>query len=251
MDPDKVPPEGVHAICSGCLRVFPVEPPADPEDQQVEVGEPRAVQDSATTVVDVAEQDDASPVKAVAESDVEVDSGVEAAVEQVVVEPEPATEEGEAGEASPEVAAPDQSEAAEQERETAVAEETEGEPAAEERPAFEDLTTLAPEALAERGSDSGEAVAGSLSLGASRFGSRDPHERAKRLARVLVSDIIAYYPARYRESLSNGTLKEDFTDEVAKSWREFVDQVGEDLAQSTTYFNEALNEILAKGDQVF
>jgi hypothetical protein len=66
-----------------------------------------------------------------------------------------------------------------------------------------------------------------------------------------VSDIIAYYPSRYRDSLSRGTLKGDFEEEVAKSWKEYVDQVGSDLAKSTSFFTEALNEILAKGEDIF
>jgi len=124
-----------------------------------------------------------------------------------------------------------------------------------EAPAFEDLSSLASDALSDPDEEHGDAaegpVTGALSLGASRFGARDPHDRARRLARVLASDIIAYYPGRYRESLSHGTLKEDFEAEVAKSWQEYVDQVGSELAESTPYFNEALNEILAKGGDVF
>ncbi len=128
-------------------------------------------------------------------------------------------------------------------------------PTSDDPAAFEDLTSLASEAMAEPdGSHSGSGsvpAEGALSLGASRFTNRDPHDRARRLARVLVSDIIAYYPTRYRESFSAGTLKEDFHDEVTKSWKEYVDQVGEELAESTSYFTEALNEILARGEEVF
>jgi hypothetical protein len=68
---------------------------------------------------------------------------------------------------------------------------------------------------------------------------------------VLVSDIIAYYPVRYQEALSRGSLKEDFDNEIKKSWREYVDQVGSEMAESTPYFTEALNEVLARGAQIF
>ncbi len=124
----------------------------------------------------------------------------------------------------------------------------------EEATAFEDLTSLASEALAELSESRPSAqddATGSLSVGASRFGSRDPHDRAKRLARVLVSDIIAYYPSRYRESFKRGKLKEDFDEEIEKSRREYAEQVGEEVADSTPYFRDALNEILAKGEDVF
>ena len=85
----------------------------------------------------------------------------------------------------------------------------------------------------------------------SPFGRRDPHERARRLARVLVSDMIAYYPDRHRQSLQAGTLARDFEEEIEKSWSEYVDQVGKDMADSTTYFKDALNDVLAEGREVF
>ena len=36
-----------------------------------------------------------------------------------------------------------------------------------------------------------------------------------------------------------------------KSWNEYVEQVGEEIANSTDFFNDALNEILAKGEKIF
>ncbi len=83
------------------------------------------------------------------------------------------------------------------------------------------------------------------------FGKRDPHERAARLARVLVSDMIAYHPDRHRKSLAAGTLPQDFEEEIQKSWDEYVDQVGKELAESTDFFREALNQVLARGQDVF
>jgi hypothetical protein len=83
------------------------------------------------------------------------------------------------------------------------------------------------------------------------FGRRDPKEKAQRLARVLVSDIILYNPDRHQRALGDGTLKEEFEDEIQKSWNEYVDQVGDEIANSTNYFNEALKEILAKGQPLF
>ncbi len=83
------------------------------------------------------------------------------------------------------------------------------------------------------------------------FGKRDPKEKAQRLARVLVSDIILYNPDRHQRALEGGTLKEEFDDEIQKSWNEYVEQVGDEIANSTDFFNEALNEILAKGQRVF
>jgi predicted Zn finger-like uncharacterized protein len=84
-----------------------------------------------------------------------------------------------------------------------------------------------------------------------RFGKRDPDEKARRLARVLVSDMIMYNPERHARALENETLKEDFEEEIGKSWTEYVEQVGEEMARNNPYFAQALNEILAKGRDIF
>jgi hypothetical protein len=83
------------------------------------------------------------------------------------------------------------------------------------------------------------------------FLSQDPAQKARRLARALVSDIVVYHPAKRQEGLRDGTLKELFEEEIRKSYEEFTDQVGRELAESTGYFREALNEILAGGRQIF
>lgn len=84
-----------------------------------------------------------------------------------------------------------------------------------------------------------------------QFGKRDPHDKAKRLARVLVSDIITYNPERHQRALEQDTLHADFEEEIKKSWTEYVEQVGRDIAESTPYWFDALNEILARGKPVF
>ncbi|MDQ6736703.1 MAG: zinc-ribbon domain-containing protein [Gemmatimonadota bacterium] len=83
------------------------------------------------------------------------------------------------------------------------------------------------------------------------FLTRDPALRAKRLARALVSDIVAYHPARHAEGLRDGTLKTLFRDEIKKSYEEYVDQVGREFAGSTTHFQDALNDVLASGKKLF
>lgn len=116
---------------------------------------------------------------------------------------------------------------------------------------FEDMTWFSDDD-AEGVVEEGDSVEGkTLSGGMDRFGRRDPDDRARRLARVLVSDIIAYFPERYRQSLERGTVKEDFQEEIQKSWNEYVDQVGLEVAESTSHFNDALNEILGKGEDIF
>jgi hypothetical protein len=83
------------------------------------------------------------------------------------------------------------------------------------------------------------------------FLANDPNAKAKRLARALVSDIVAYFPQKREEGLRDGTLKQLFRDEIKKSYEEYVEQVGAELAESTPYFRDALNDVLAGGRKVF
>jgi len=71
------------------------------------------------------------------------------------------------------------------------------------------------------------------------------------LARALISDLVTYFPDRRDEGLRNGTLRELFREEIKKSYEEFVDQVGKEFADSTTHFQEAVNDILGGGQKLF
>jgi hypothetical protein len=83
------------------------------------------------------------------------------------------------------------------------------------------------------------------------FLANDPNAKARRLSRALVSDLVTYFPQRREEGLRDGTLRELFQEEIKKSREEYVDQVGREFADSTTHFQDALNEILAAGRKVF
>jgi hypothetical protein len=83
------------------------------------------------------------------------------------------------------------------------------------------------------------------------FLQQDPAQKARRLARALVSDMIVYQPDKRQRALTEGNLKTAFEEEIKKSWEEYVEQVGQEMASQTTYWREALNEILAGGQQVF
>jgi len=83
------------------------------------------------------------------------------------------------------------------------------------------------------------------------FLANDPNAKAKRLARALVSDIATYFPQKREEGLRDGTIKQLFRDEIKKSYEEYVEQVGREFAESTTHFQEALNDVLAGGKKLF
>jgi hypothetical protein len=83
------------------------------------------------------------------------------------------------------------------------------------------------------------------------FLANDPNVKARRLSRALISDLVTYFPQRREEGVRDGTLKELFREEIKKSYEEYVDQVGQEFANSTTHFQEALNDILAGGQKMF
>jgi hypothetical protein len=83
------------------------------------------------------------------------------------------------------------------------------------------------------------------------FLANDPNAKAKRLARALVSDIVVYFPQKREEGLRDGTLKQLFREEIKKSYEEYVEQVGREFAESTTHFQDALNDVLAGGKKLF
>ncbi|MGK2935019.1 MAG: hypothetical protein ACSLFE_07210, partial [Gemmatimonadaceae bacterium] len=80
---------------------------------------------------------------------------------------------------------------------------------------------------------------------------RDPDVRAKRLARALISDIVTYYPDKHADALRAGSLKQTFSEEIKKSYEEYVAQIGQAFAESTTHFKDALNEVLGEGKRIF
>jgi predicted Zn finger-like uncharacterized protein len=109
---------------------------------------------------------------------------------------------------------------------------------------------------AEGGDATGAAGGGSAtpSFGRSRINpylASDPNLKARRLARVLVSDMVVYHPDKREEGLRSGSLKQLFRDEIKKSYEEYIEQVGKEFAETTAHFQEALNEILAGGKRVF
>jgi predicted Zn finger-like uncharacterized protein len=83
------------------------------------------------------------------------------------------------------------------------------------------------------------------------FLANDPNQKAKRLARALVSDIIAYFPERHQQGKRDGTLRDVFREEIKKSYEEYVEQMGKEFAEGTTHFQDALNDVLAGGAKIF
>jgi hypothetical protein len=63
--------------------------------------------------------------------------------------------------------------------------------------------------------------------------------------------MIAYQPQRREEGLRDGTLQAIFREEIKKSYEEYVEQIGKEFAESTTHWQDALNDLLAGGQKLF
>ena len=119
-----------------------------------------------------------------------------------------------------------------------------------EPPAAESAPETAEPTPAEEPADAPSAET-SESPGAIRFGRRSAEDKAKSLARSLVSDLIAYNPEKHKEALAAGTLQEVFSEEIDKSLKEYQEQVDPEVMAQGTFFNDALNSILAEEQPVF
>jgi hypothetical protein len=80
---------------------------------------------------------------------------------------------------------------------------------------------------------------------------RRAQERARRLARVLVSDILVYNQEARDRALREGNLMAALGVEINKAWELYKSKVSQQVVGTTTYFKDALNEILAEGEKIF
>ncbi len=238
VDPAKVPERGVRARCRSCAAVFQVPAPADARPRASEPFQEAVPTPAPREVVEAAPLPPPPPPPPAPEPPLPAPVFEEPESRPA---PEPAplprttaprgvtTGQPRPSVAIPPVAAPTRSSGSEAARPAAAIP-----PAPPPRPA--------PPAAATP-------PAGRRLV--NPFMSQDPQQKARRLARALISDLVVYYPDRRQEGLRSGTLKEAFGEEIKKSWEEYRDQVGAEIAESTTYFNDALNDILAGGEKLW
>ncbi|HVP37814.1 MAG TPA: zinc-ribbon domain-containing protein [Candidatus Saccharimonadales bacterium] len=79
----------------------------------------------------------------------------------------------------------------------------------------------------------------------------DPHAHARSLARALASDLAGSHPEEIRRGREGGRLVRLLAAEIARSWELYRREVGDELALTTAYFRDALNEYLAAGEPYF
>ena len=227
VDPAKVPDGGVLARCSECAGVFRVETPAP----VVPTGRTEWTAPTPAPPVPEAQPGAATPA---------VPEAPPAAAEPLSADPTPAPEAAVETPVAP-AHEPFSLDTLDAPSSAPATSAPEPEPATDDLglPQVDPIGAVPPAPAAEPAPET------------PTFGKRDPKEKARRLARVLVSDMITYNADRHTRALANGTLEADFEEEIKKSWAEYVDQVGTEIAESTPFFTDALNEILAQGKPLF
>jgi len=232
VDPAKVPPEGVRAQCSACPEIFDVDRPN---------GVTPEAAPAAESTVDTLDVPDSLDDALVAPPPLEESVGD---AEPEATEGDPASGDAldteDFGAIDMAIEAPETAEPA--------AEVVEADAAPVADPPDEPLPDTVEPPQAEEPAPAEEPAE---KPGAIRFGRRSAEDKARSLARSLVSDLIAYNPEKHKEALAAGTLQEVFGDEIDKSLKEYQEQVEPEVMAQGTFFNDALNSILAEEQSIF
>ncbi len=77
------------------------------------------------------------------------------------------------------------------------------------------------------------------------------HNRARRLAKALASDLVLYNKDKVEEGLRENTLARLLGAEIRRSWEYYCQQIPQHIRDSSDYFKEQLNKIVGKGKEIF
>jgi hypothetical protein len=75
------------------------------------------------------------------------------------------------------------------------------------------------------------------------------HEKAKRLARLIVADIVLYNQAAVEEGIRNNTFTEVMAHDIQEARTLYAQRVPEEIRQQTTYLDEAFADLIARKKQ--
>ena len=70
------------------------------------------------------------------------------------------------------------------------------------------------------------------------------HEKAKRLARLIVSDIVLYNQAAVEDGIRNGNFFEVMSHDIQEARNLYASRVPEEIRQETNYLDEAFNNLI-------
>lgn len=79
----------------------------------------------------------------------------------------------------------------------------------------------------------------------------DTYTRARRLARVLASDMLIYNRELVEQAKHEGNLQAAMAAEIKRSWELWSSRFSREIVEGTNLFREALNEILSGGEDLF
>jgi len=77
------------------------------------------------------------------------------------------------------------------------------------------------------------------------------HQRARRLAKALASDLVLYNKDKVEQGLRDGTLVRLLGSEIRRSWEYYCQQIPKHIVENSDYFKEQLNRIVGKGEEIF
>jgi hypothetical protein len=75
----------------------------------------------------------------------------------------------------------------------------------------------------------------------------DPHERAQRLARIIIGEIVLYHKDRIVDAIKNDSLFEALERELEEGRKYYEKNVDPSVRAQTGYFDQAVVDILVKG----
>jgi predicted Zn finger-like uncharacterized protein len=130
------------------------------------------------------------------------------------------------------------------------------EPAGEIKPPVEEEAQAAPEWLSRRELAAQEAVRDELQKDEEQETSApvatappelpEAHVKARRLARIIVSDIVLYNQSRVEEGVRQGNFFELLADDITEGRALYVRRVSEDIRRETDYLEGAFQELIAR-----
>ena len=74
-----------------------------------------------------------------------------------------------------------------------------------------------------------------------------PEERAERLARLIIEEIVLYNKERIREGITNDNLFDLLAKDISAGRRYYEDNISPDLSPNSNYFDQAIVDVLVKG----
>lgn len=74
----------------------------------------------------------------------------------------------------------------------------------------------------------------------------EAHKKAKRLARIIVSDVILYNQGKVEEGIRNGTFFELLADDIREGRALYERRVAQEIRETTSYLEDGFEELIAK-----